>query len=1145
MLSISLDLVEKKMFDVIERINLVNLIDIKLLQEFQDIFANAMGVASITVDDKGPITKPSNFTEFCIKYVRGSEEGLNRCNNCDINWGKVAAQNGEPVIYDCHAGLTDFAVPIMVHNHHIATILGGQVLTHEPDESHFRKIAQELGVDEEEYIKALRKVKVVSKEHVESAVKLLFIVANSISEIAHKNLELIRKNRKEHLSRSNITILRSTLDPLKIKEYFVRVSSAYFNADRGFFLDFDSKTKKFLPIQVERLRLKDSKSLLGNEVEEDFPEFCSKLRKGKNVITKDLEKKLKRLDCSKNKSLQSLKKGNVKSDYGFPVIYRGELVGGLILHYVKEKHYLNSESLAFLNILCDQTGMALYQARLYQNIKNIAQREAFLRKIIEILRSSLNLAEIKKAVIVEIGEYFHADRCYFRSYSVELQKFMHPDAEYLASENIKSLLDEEPNQEALSFFAKEVKRQNRGFYPIVVNEDFAKGTSLEGYFKQAGIGADYATPIISREDEQTWLVLHYIIDPKLDDDDKKLIETIAFNMDLAFGQIRLYEIAQKEADKENLLRKFFETIRNSLDYSSIKKSMIEDIGKSMHADRCFFIDYDASTRLFSLRDDIEYKSSDKVSSFVGFDMQKMGVNWFIKTFGEFKEFHYDNLDEFIKKNNLFGTPEERVLRDNNIESSYHFPVTYKKQMIGYLLINYATPNKKLTRSDYLFIGNICEQAGIAFYQAEQFEQIKQYAKRQELLRVITEKIRSSLDIEETLEFICEEIVKLFDVQRVAVTEFFDIENNRFKIRKEYKKYSEVKGVYDIPNISAFVKYWGDILSSSDYACAIDDINEADLPYYFKQAYAQTGIKSLFGIGIKKGKDFWGTLVLSEYENLRHWSEDEKNLLTTIAGQIYIAINQAELYEKEKIALERERMSRNIIEILRSTLDKNIIKKLFVQSIGKFFLADKVFFVEFDEMNQRFLPIDKNSEYISDLSVLSFIDYDWENPLISSYIKILKEKREIKISDWEVYKNSPQGVNDGLLALYEGIEIKSVYNFPILYQEKIMGYFCLEFSKNNFYLGDEDIIKIRSICAQAGIALYHAQLYLEAQSALRSKGDLIKKVTQGIEEPVENIIETSKVLSQTELERSLQLKYLDSIIESCNELMELTKDLSRN
>lgn len=47
-------------------------------------------------------------------------------------------------------------------------------------------------------------------------------------------------------------------------------------------------------------------------------------------------------------------------------------------------------------------------------------------------------------------------------------------------------------------------------------------------------------------------------------------------------------------------------------------------------------------------------------------------------------------------------------------------------------------------------------------------------------------------------------------KRVAVTEFFDIENNRFKIRKEYKKYSEVKGVYDIPNISAFVKYWGDI-----------------------------------------------------------------------------------------------------------------------------------------------------------------------------------------------------------------------------------------------------------------------------------------------------------------------------------------------
>lgn len=54
---------------------LLDLIDIDFLQKFQDLFAEIMGVASITVDEKGPITKPSNFTDFCIKYTRGSEEG--------------------------------------------------------------------------------------------------------------------------------------------------------------------------------------------------------------------------------------------------------------------------------------------------------------------------------------------------------------------------------------------------------------------------------------------------------------------------------------------------------------------------------------------------------------------------------------------------------------------------------------------------------------------------------------------------------------------------------------------------------------------------------------------------------------------------------------------------------------------------------------------------------------------------------------------------------------------------------------------------------------------------------------------------------------------------------------------------------------
>lgn len=52
---------------------LLDIIDLKELQQMQDMFSSATGLAAVTVDLNGAfITKPSNFTDFCMKYTRNS-----------------------------------------------------------------------------------------------------------------------------------------------------------------------------------------------------------------------------------------------------------------------------------------------------------------------------------------------------------------------------------------------------------------------------------------------------------------------------------------------------------------------------------------------------------------------------------------------------------------------------------------------------------------------------------------------------------------------------------------------------------------------------------------------------------------------------------------------------------------------------------------------------------------------------------------------------------------------------------------------------------------------------------------------------------------------------------------------------------------
>lgn len=57
--------------------------DISKLQKIQDNFSDATGLAAIAVGNDGQyLTEGSNFTDFCMKYTRGSKEGNRRCVKC-------------------------------------------------------------------------------------------------------------------------------------------------------------------------------------------------------------------------------------------------------------------------------------------------------------------------------------------------------------------------------------------------------------------------------------------------------------------------------------------------------------------------------------------------------------------------------------------------------------------------------------------------------------------------------------------------------------------------------------------------------------------------------------------------------------------------------------------------------------------------------------------------------------------------------------------------------------------------------------------------------------------------------------------------------------------------------------------------------
>ena len=172
------------------QLSLDQIVNIDILQEIQDKFSEATGLAAVIVDVAGnPITRPSNFTKFCT-YIRTFPEGFALCTSCDDRGGRMTREL-KPTVYRCHSGLTDLAAPIIVQNQYIGAFLAGQVSLGQEDNGSKGEMLTYLasfGMDKGKLSELFDKIEFVPEKRITAAADLIYIMSNYIVEIGASNL---------------------------------------------------------------------------------------------------------------------------------------------------------------------------------------------------------------------------------------------------------------------------------------------------------------------------------------------------------------------------------------------------------------------------------------------------------------------------------------------------------------------------------------------------------------------------------------------------------------------------------------------------------------------------------------------------------------------------------------------------------------------------------------------------------------------------------------------------------------------------------------------------------------------------------------------------------------------------------------------
>ncbi len=187
-------------------------------KELENSFGYASGFGVIFVDAHGShIGKGGNFCKFCT-LINSSTEGKNKCRQCNEQAIVNSTLSNEPVIYVCHAGLINIAIPLYLNNRLLGALTAGQVRCN-PHSKYFEDVSQNWpkDLDYKKLKNYFDEIPILSDKEIESTVTAL---ANITDYIIQLNANRIYS---EQLSQQKDTLYKIEREKLILESKLNRI----------------------------------------------------------------------------------------------------------------------------------------------------------------------------------------------------------------------------------------------------------------------------------------------------------------------------------------------------------------------------------------------------------------------------------------------------------------------------------------------------------------------------------------------------------------------------------------------------------------------------------------------------------------------------------------------------------------------------------------------------------------------------------------------------------------------------------------------------------------------------------------------------------------------------------------------------------
>ncbi|MEA5499690.1 diguanylate cyclase domain-containing protein [Limnoraphis robusta] len=349
------------------------------------------------------------------------------------------------------------------------------------------------------------------------------------------------------------------------------------------------------------------------------------------------------------------------------------------------------------------------------------------------------------------------------------------------------------------------------------------------------------------------------------------------------------------------------------------------------------------------------------------------------------------------------------------------------------------------------------------------KRLREQAQREQLITLVTQRIRQSLNLDDILETTVAEIRQLLQTERVLIYRFEPDKSGIVIAESVDESWVSLRGkilfdegLADNTCINAYTH--GRIQNTPD-------IYNSGLPDCYIQLLAQFQVRANLVIPILHGEELWGLLVAQHCSQPRLWQTTEIELLHQLADQVAIAISQSELYQYAQYQAQREQALNEVIQAIRNSLELNTIFSTASHEIARLLYVDWVHIVQYFPEEKIWLNVGEYCRYPNFIKALGTEITDDENQFFAQ----LKQLKIVQIAD---ISQAEDKINCAYARTYPG----SWLLIPIHSKSSFWGSLNLIRNPQHTQWQSSEIELARTVANQLAIAIQQSQLYQQLQHA---------------------------------------------------------------